>query len=93
MVGEVSKPLALYIRKHSATKTNEDPTRRGRRALARWQGSPAPQATSNPRRVALIRRRDVGRDWELRMAPPVNRVVPIARDRLASLWAAFDDPG
>ena len=46
----------------------------------------------NLRRVGLIRRRDVGRDWELRMAPPVNRVVPIARDRLDSLWAAFEQP-
>jgi hypothetical protein len=28
-------------------------------------------------------------DWELRLAPPVNRVLPIARARLGSLWKAY----
>jgi hypothetical protein len=45
----------------------------------------------NPRRVALIRRRDGdGRDWELKMEPPVNRVLPISRERLAARVA---EPG
>jgi len=47
----------------------------------------------NPRRVALLRRRDGGRDWELKLAPPVNRVVPVSRERLDEVWAAFGDGG
>jgi DNA-binding LytR/AlgR family response regulator len=43
----------------------------------------------NLRRVALIRPRPSGRDWELKMEPPVNRVIPIARESLEDLWAAF----
>ena len=45
----------------------------------------------NPRRVLLIRPRGSGRDWELKLEPPVNRVVPIARDRLAAVWAVFGE--
>ena len=45
----------------------------------------------NPRRVLLIRPRGSGRDWELKLEPPVNRVVPIARDRLAAVWALFGE--
>ena len=46
----------------------------------------------NPRRVALIRRReDGGRDWELKLEPPVNRVLPVARDRLDAVWAVFGE--
>ncbi len=47
----------------------------------------------NPERVALIRRRPSGRDWELKLEPPVNRVIPIARDALAAVWAAFGEAG
>ena len=43
----------------------------------------------NLRRVRTIRRRDDGRDWELRLDPPVNRVLPISRNRLPELLAAF----
>jgi DNA-binding LytR/AlgR family response regulator len=42
-----------------------------------------------PERVQLIRKRDDTDDWELRLAPPVNRVLPVARSRLASLWRAY----
>ena len=45
----------------------------------------------NVDRVAELRRRPDGRDWELRLEPPVNRVVPVARGRLAALWAAYGD--
>jgi DNA-binding LytR/AlgR family response regulator len=45
----------------------------------------------NVDRVAEVRRRPDGRDWELRLEPPVNRVVPVARGRLAALWAAYGD--
>jgi hypothetical protein len=43
----------------------------------------------NLRRVALIRPRPSGRDWELKMEPPVNRVIPIAREGLEDLWAVL----
>ncbi len=43
----------------------------------------------NLRRVALVRPRPTSRDWELKMEPPVNRIVPISRDRLEDLWQAF----
>ena len=42
-----------------------------------------------PERVQLIRKRGDTEDWELRLAPPVNRVLPIARARLGSLWKAY----
>lgn len=45
----------------------------------------------NLRRVASIRLREGGRDWELKMAPPVNQLIPISRDRLDELWAAFGE--
>jgi DNA-binding LytR/AlgR family response regulator len=47
----------------------------------------------NPARIALLRRQADGRDWELRLEPPVNRVLPIARDRLAALRAALGESG
>jgi DNA-binding LytR/AlgR family response regulator len=47
----------------------------------------------NADRVSEIRPRDNGRDWELRLEPPVNRVVPIARSRLAALWQAYGEKG
>lgn len=43
----------------------------------------------NLRRVLEIRRRDVGRDWEVKLEPPVNRVLPVSRDTLHELWQAF----
>jgi len=45
----------------------------------------------NVDRVAEARRRENGRDWELRLEPPVNSVVPIGRTRLAALWAAYGE--
>ena len=47
----------------------------------------------NVDRVAEVRRRPNGRDWELRLEPPVNQVVPVARTRLAALWAAYGETG
>jgi DNA-binding LytR/AlgR family response regulator len=43
----------------------------------------------NLRRVYLIRRRDEGRDWEIKLEPPVNRVPPVSRSAIAKLWRAF----
>ncbi len=44
-------------------------------------------------RVSEIRRRGNGRDWELVLEPPVNALVPVSREHLASLWAAYGEPG
>ena len=46
----------------------------------------------NVDRVAeLRRRRTSGHDWELKLEPPVNRVLPIGRTRLRALWAAYGE--
>ena len=34
-----------------------------------------------------------GRDWEIVMLPPVNRVLPVSRRRLLSLMRRFGDAG
>jgi DNA-binding LytR/AlgR family response regulator len=44
----------------------------------------------NADRVAEVRRRS-SRDWEVRLEPPVNRVLPVARGRVSALWAAFGE--
>jgi DNA-binding LytR/AlgR family response regulator len=42
-------------------------------------------------RVYEIRPRSTGsRDWELSMEPPVNRVIPISRERLRELWRRYE---
>jgi DNA-binding LytR/AlgR family response regulator len=43
----------------------------------------------NLRRLSELRPRDDGEDWEVKLEPPVNRVLPVARDALARLEAAF----
>lgn len=45
----------------------------------------------NLRRVHLIRRRDEGRDWEVKLEPPVNRILPVSRGAMAKLWRAFEE--
>ena len=45
----------------------------------------------NADRVAEVRRRPSSRDWEVKLEPPVNRVLPVARGRVAALWAAFGE--
>lgn len=45
----------------------------------------------NVDRVSEMRRRPNGRDWELRLEPPVNRVLPIARGRVPAVWAAYGE--
>jgi len=44
----------------------------------------------NLRRVQEIRRRSPGGDWEVKLEPPVNRVLPVARGRERELLAAFE---
>ena len=43
--------------------------------------------------VRLLRLQADGRDWELKLEPPVNRVLPIARDRLEELRVALGEVG
>lgn len=43
----------------------------------------------NLRRLAEVRRRTPGGDWEVKLEPPVNRVLPIARARLNEVLAVF----
>jgi DNA-binding LytR/AlgR family response regulator len=47
--------------------------------------------TVNPDRVSELRRRENGRDWELKFEPPVNRVIPVGRSHIAGLWAAYGE--
>ncbi|HVS14001.1 MAG TPA: LytTR family DNA-binding domain-containing protein [Thermoanaerobaculia bacterium] len=44
----------------------------------------------NLRRLRAIRPRAAGDDWEVVLEPPVNRVLPVARARLAGLWARLE---
>ena len=46
----------------------------------------------NMANIRLLRLQADGRDWELKLEPPVNSVLPIARDRLAALRAALGEP-
>lgn len=43
----------------------------------------------NPNRVFEIRKRARAQDWELKLEPPVNRVLPVSRRGLAALWRAY----
>jgi DNA-binding LytR/AlgR family response regulator len=45
----------------------------------------------NPRHVREVRRRPAGEDWELKLDPPVNRVLPVSRASLKALWARFGE--
>ena len=45
----------------------------------------------NLRRIREIRPQRDGRDWEVVMRPPVNRVLPVSRRRLPSLIRRFED--
>jgi DNA-binding LytR/AlgR family response regulator len=42
--------------------------------------------------VRLLRLQADGRDWELKLEPPVNRVLPISRDRLKPLRRFLGEP-
>lgn len=45
----------------------------------------------NPERIFEIRRRPRSQDWEVRLEPPVNRVLPVSRSRLHGLWRAYGE--
>lgn len=44
----------------------------------------------NLRHIRQIRRRHDSRDWEVKLEPPVNRVLPVSRGAVAKLWKAFE---
>ena len=39
--------------------------------------------------VLEIRRRPAVADWEVKLDPPVNKVLPVSRTTLSDLWTAF----
>ena len=41
-------------------------------------------------RIRVIRRRPTGRDWEVKLEPPVNKVFPVSRSALSRLWTGFE---
>lgn len=45
----------------------------------------------NPLMVRELRPRKNSKDWELRLEPPVGKVLPISRSRLKALLAQFGD--
>ncbi len=45
----------------------------------------------NARRIRAVRRREGARDWELKLEPPVNRVLPVSRHYLKDLQRLFAD--
>ena len=45
----------------------------------------------NARRILLVRKREGARDWELKLEPPVNRVLPVSRGYLPQLRRIFGD--
>ncbi|MGB6334057.1 MAG: LytTR family transcriptional regulator DNA-binding domain-containing protein [Thermoanaerobaculia bacterium] len=48
------------------------------------------EAAVNLRRIRDIRLRPSGRDWEVKLEPPVNKVLPVSRSLLSSLWQAYE---
>lgn len=49
------------------------------------------QHAVNPSRIHTIRMQADGRDWEVKLEPPVNAVLPVARGRLAALQEALGE--
>jgi DNA-binding LytR/AlgR family response regulator len=45
----------------------------------------------NVRHVLEVRRRGARKGWEVKLEPPVNRVLPVGRTYLDRLWAAFGE--
>lgn len=44
----------------------------------------------NLNRIRRVRLRESGRDWEVVMAPPVNKVLPVSRGMVEELLAALE---
>jgi DNA-binding LytR/AlgR family response regulator len=73
------------------------PLRDGRslgQLLEAWGGHPFVRVHESfavhPLHVYELRLRDTGRDWEVRLEPPKNTVIPVSRAYADGLWAAFE---
>lgn len=44
-------------------------------------------------RIQRLQRRDRGKDWEVRVRPPVNRILPVSREYYPRLLAALEKIG
>ncbi|MFQ5599058.1 MAG: LytTR family DNA-binding domain-containing protein [Candidatus Krumholzibacteriia bacterium] len=42
-------------------------------------------------RIRQLRRRSRGRDWEVKLEPPVNRILPVSREVYPDLLAALEE--
>ncbi len=101
---QVIEPSAVYLLEASGDETIV--RQRGKRTLrdVRSLGEVIPafqpchfhrihdRWAVNLRRVREIRPQRDGRNWELVMQPPVNRVLPVSRRRLTGLMRRFGDP-
>jgi DNA-binding LytR/AlgR family response regulator len=47
----------------------------------------------NPHHLRELRRREGGTDWEVKLQPPVNLVLPVSRNRLNELLKIFEARG
>ena len=45
----------------------------------------------NPRHIREIRHRKTESDWEVKLQPPVNRVLAVSRGRLKTLLEVFEE--
>jgi len=43
----------------------------------------------NLARIAEVRRRQKGRGWEVKLEPPVNRILPVSASAVKGLFEAF----
>lgn len=42
-------------------------------------------------RIGKVRLQAVGRDWEIELDPPVNRMLPFTRGELDAVWRAVGE--
>ncbi len=69
------------------------PLRDGRRLgeiLATWEEHPFVRIHEtyavNPYSIFELRLRKTGRDWEVKLLPPLRTVLPVSRTAMADLW-------
>ena len=79
------------MRRTGNSKSKAAATERGRR-LKRGFLRAHRNTLVNPAHVRQVLRRSRGEDWELKLDPPVNLVLPVSRDALPALWAVFGEP-
>jgi len=80
-------------------RLRSSPRLRDTRALGElcpcWPASESSACTGTTRstlaHVLEIRRRSSQADWEVKLKPPVNRVLPVGRAYLKELWKAYGE--